>query len=86
MKVYAGIDLHSTNNYLGVIDEQDRRLYKKRLPNDLASILSALEPFKEDLAGIVVESTYNRYRLVDGLQEYGHKVYLASLSIIGFIS
>jgi hypothetical protein len=86
MKVYAGIDLHSTNNYLGVIDEQDRRLYKKRLPNDLASILSALEPFKEDLAGIVLESTYNRYRLVDGLQEHGHKVYFASLSIIGFIS
>ena len=59
MRVYAGIDLHSSNNYLGVIDEQDRRLYKRRLPNDLGTILSALEPFKDELAGIVVESTYN---------------------------
>ncbi|MDY6857390.1 MAG: hypothetical protein SWO11_22335, partial [Thermodesulfobacteriota bacterium] len=49
----TGIDLHSTNNYLGVIDEQDRRLYKRRLPNDLGTILSALEPFKDELAGIV---------------------------------
>jgi transposase len=82
MKVYAGIDLHSTNNYLGVIDEQDRRLYKRRLPNDLGTILSDLEPFKEDLAGIVVESTYNWYWLVDGLQEHGHKVHLANPSAI----
>lgn len=64
-------------NYLGVIDEQDRRLYKRRLPNDLGTILSALEPFKDELAGIVVESTYNWYWLVDGLQEHGHKVHLA---------
>ncbi len=82
MKVYAGIDLHSTNNYLGVIDEQDRRLYKRRLPNDLGTILSDLEPFKEDLAGVVVESTYNCYWLVDGLQEHGHKVHLANPSAI----
>ena len=78
MAVYAGIDLHSTNVYLGIIDDEDRRLYKKRLPNDLETILMALEPFKADLAGIVVESTYNWYWLVDGLQEHGHKVHLAN--------
>ena len=27
MESYAGIDLHSSNNYTGVIDEEDRRLY-----------------------------------------------------------
>ena len=26
MKTYAGIDLHSSNNYLGIIDEKDKRL------------------------------------------------------------
>ena len=82
MAVYAGIDLHSTNNYLGVIDEQDRRLYKKRLPNDLDTILSALSPFKKDLAGVVVESTFNWYWLVDGLQEDGYKVHLANPAAI----
>jgi transposase len=82
MKVYAGIDLHSSNNYTGVIDEQDRRLYKKRLPNDLGAILSALAPFKKDLAGVVVESTFNWYWLVDGLMEDGYKVHLANPSAI----
>jgi hypothetical protein len=33
MKVYAGIDLHSSNNYIGIINEKDERLYQKRLPN-----------------------------------------------------
>jgi transposase len=82
MKVYAGIDLHSSNNYIGIIDEQDQRLYQKRLPNRLKHILEALEPFKESLQGVVVESTYNWYWLVDGLQEQGYKVHLANPSAI----
>ncbi len=47
MQTYAGIDLHSSNCYLAVIDEQQRRLYSKRLPNSLDHILSALQPFKD---------------------------------------
>ena len=78
MKVYAGIDLHSSNNYLGIIDEEDKRLYQKRLPNQLDTILPALEPFKDNLEGVVVESTFNWYWLVDGLQEHGYKVHLAN--------
>ena len=46
MKVYAGIDLHSSNNYIGIIDENDQRLYHRRLPNQLAHIKKAQEPFK----------------------------------------
>ena len=82
MKAYAGIDLHSSNNYIGIIDEKDKRLYQKRLPNRLEDILLALEPFKESLEGVVVESTYNWYWLVDGLQEHGYKVHLANPSAI----
>jgi len=82
MKVYAGIDLHSSNNYIGIIDEQDQRLYQKRLPNRLEHILEALEPFKESLEGVVVESTYNWYWMVDGLQDRGYKVHLANPSAI----
>ena len=29
MKTYAGIDLHSSNNYIGVINAKDKRLYSK---------------------------------------------------------
>jgi len=50
MQTYAGIDLHSSNCYLAVIDEQQRRLYSKRLPNSLDHILTALQPFKEGLS------------------------------------
>ena len=82
MKVYAGIDLHSSNNYIGIIDEQDHRLYQKRLPNRLENILQALEPFKESMEGVVVESTYNWYWMVDGLQDEGYKVHLANPSAI----
>ena len=82
MKLYAGIDLHSSNNYIGIINEKDERLYQKRLPNRLENILLALEPFKDDMVGVVVESTYNWYWLVDGLQEEGYKIHLANPSAV----
>jgi transposase len=82
MKTYAGIDLHSSNNYLGVINDQDQRLFSKRLPNCIDTISTALEPFRNTLRGIAVESTYNWYWLVDGLQEAGHKMHLTNPSAI----
>src|SRR6266542_4081087 len=65
MKLYGAIDLHSTNNVTVVIDEQDRVVYQKRLPNDLALILMELSVYQTELQGIVVESTYNWYWLVN---------------------
>ena len=82
MKSYAGIDLHSSNNYTGISDEENKKLYGKRLPNRLDVVLSVLEPFKESLEGVVIESTYNWYWLVDGLQDHGYKVHLANPSAI----
>jgi hypothetical protein len=29
MKLYAGIDLHSNNNFLAISDIQDKRVYQK---------------------------------------------------------
>ena len=61
MGTYAGIDLHSSNNYIGIMDQDHKRLFGKRLPNSLDKILMVLQPFKPDLKGIIVESTYNWY-------------------------
>jgi hypothetical protein len=61
MTTYAGIDLHSSNCYLAVIDQQQTRLFGKRLPNSLEQVQAALQPFKEGLSGAVVESTFNWY-------------------------
>lgn len=82
MKLYGAIDLHSTNSVTVVIDEQDRVVYQKRLPNDLALILKELSVYQSELQGIVVESTYNWYWLVDGLMEQGYKVHLANTAAI----
>ncbi|MFK4448681.1 transposase [Caballeronia udeis] len=79
---YSGIDLHSNNAMIAVIDDQDRVLYCKRLANDLSSIIAVLAPFHEDLQGVVVESTYNWYWLVDGLMAAGFAVHLANTSAI----
>ena len=82
MATYAGIDLHSNNIFLGIIGRDHKRLFNKRLPNKLSVIKKALQPFKKALAGIAVESTFNWYWLVDGLQEAGYKMHLANPSAI----
>ena len=82
MKLYGAIDLHSNNNVMVLSDEQDRVVYEKRLPNDLALITEQLAAYRESLEGIVVESTYNWYWLVDGLMEAGHKLHLANTAAI----
>src|SRR5215813_10167455 len=79
---YCGIDLHSNNSVVVVTDQEDRSVLQKRLPNDLGQIRAALEPYCEDLVGIVVESTYNWYFLVDGLMDAGYRVHLAHPSAI----
>ena len=75
---YSGIDLHSNNSVVTVTDEEDRVIAEKRLPNDLPRILECLKPWREEIAGVVVESTFNWYWLVDGLQEAGYRVHLAN--------
>ena len=82
MKLYGAIDLHSNNNVTVVIDEQDKVVYEKRLPNDLALIIQQLSAYQDSLEGIVVESTYNWYWLVDGLMDKGHKLHLANTAAI----
>ena len=45
MQLYAGIDLHSSNNYLAIIDENGKRAFKKKLANSPEVILEALRPY-----------------------------------------
>ena len=49
MKLYCGIDLHSNNHYVSIIDQQDKRLKEKRLSNYLAKTIALLEPYRKDL-------------------------------------
>jgi transposase len=82
MKLYSAIDLHSNNSVLVILDEDDRVLYERRLPNELPVILEQLEPHRENIQAIAVESTYNWYWLVDGLMEAGYDVKLVNTAAV----
>jgi len=81
MELYAGLDLHSRNTYIGIMDKEFKRVFAKRVSNNLPLILKTLDPFQNQLEGIVVESTFNWYWLIDGLMDAGyHCVHLANPS------
>lgn len=78
MKLYCGIDLHSNNSLVSVMNGSDKVVFEKRLVNELETILGALRPYRDALVGVVVESTCNWYWLVDGLMDAGFDVRLAN--------
>jgi transposase len=80
--LYGGIDLHANNSVIVLIDQQEQVVYEQRVPNVLTTILFHLRPFQPHLHGLVVESTYNWYWLVDGLMEAGYAVHLANTAAI----
>lgn len=82
MSMYAGIDLHANNSFIGISDEGDRRIIGRRCTNDRDRIFEMLSPYKRDLRGVVVESTFNWYWLVDALMKEGYRVHLANPSAI----
>jgi len=79
-KLYAGFDLHSSSSYLGIMNEDGRRLLGRKVANDPGGILEVLEPYRRGIAGVAVESTYNWYWLVDLLMEHGYRTHLANPS------
>ncbi len=80
MGMYCGIDLHATNSWLCVIDEEGRHQLDVRVENRLEVIASRLEPFRAQLLAVAVESTFNWYWLVDGLAAAGYPMRLANPS------
>jgi transposase len=77
-KVMAGIDLQSNNVVIGIMDMDGKRVRSGKLPCDLKEIAKFLAPFKKRLEQVAVESTYNWYWLVDGLQALHYPVVLAN--------
>jgi transposase len=67
---------------VALLDEADRVVYRRRLANDAAGVLEALAPYREAIVGLVVESTYNWYWLLDALMETGYRVHLANTAAI----
>jgi transposase len=77
-KLVAGIDLHSNNLLVGIMNQDGKRLAHRKLACDLTQVTRFLQPFKAQLQSLAVESTYNWYWLVDGLRAQGYPVDLAN--------
>ena len=78
MSYYVGIDLHSNNSFIAIIDENGAVKFKRRMSNNINIITESLKAFKENITGVVVESTFNWYWLVDALNDEGYTVHLAN--------
>ena len=74
----AGIDLHSNNLMIGLMDQDGQRVGHQKLACDLKAVLAYLRPYQRRLKSLAVESTYNWYWLVDGLRAAGYPVVLAN--------
>jgi transposase len=80
MKLYGGIDLHSNNSYIVLIDGGGTVIERSRVGNELGLVLQTLGPYREQIDSLAVESTYNWYWLVDGLKAASYAVKLANPS------
>lgn len=78
MSLYGRIDLHANNSVVVLLNELDQVMYHQRLDDHLPMILEQLAPYHSDIKGVLVESTYNWYWLVDGLMETDYRVHLAN--------
>ena len=76
--LFAGIDLHSNNLMIGIVDQNGLRLKHQKLDCDLARMIRFLKPFRSRFKSLAVESTYNWYWLVDGLRALSYPVVLAN--------
>ena len=41
MSYYVGIDLHSDNNFIGIVDKKDTRVLTKKLPNEIGQAMGS---------------------------------------------
>jgi transposase len=78
MALYCGIDLHSGKSWIAILDERLEVVQETSVANDLGEVLRVLEPYREELEGVAVESTFNWYWLVDGLMNAGHRAHLTN--------
>lgn len=80
MALYVAFDVHSSSSVAAVVDESGKRVMKEKIRNEPARVLEFLEPIREEVVGVVVESTYNWYWIVDTVKEAGLEAHLANPS------
>jgi len=77
-RLIAGLDLHSNNVMIGVINQDGKRVAHRKVDCDWGEVIQFLKPLKAQLQSMAVESTFNWYGLVDGLRAQGYPIDLAN--------
>jgi len=77
-RLIAGLDLHSNNLMIGVINQDGKRVAHRKVACDLEEVTAFLKPLKPQLESMAVESTFNWYWLVDGLRAADYPIDLAN--------
>lgn len=77
-RLIAGMDLHSNNVKIGVINQDGKRVAYRKVECDLKQVTRFLKPLKPQIESMAVESTFNWYWLVDGLRADDYPIDLAN--------
>lgn len=56
-QLYTGVNLYSNNSHVGIVDQEDKRIFHKRLPNHADVVVTELEPFRNEIISVTIEST-----------------------------
>ena len=81
---YCGIDLHTKNMYVCILDQAGKILVHKNLPTSPQALLHILEPFQPDVA-VTVECIFTWYWIADLCHEenipfvLGHALYMKAI-------
>ena len=70
--------MHSNNVMISLINQDGQRLAHRKVGCQLSEVVGFLQPWKEQLQSLAVESTFNWYWLVDGLSQLGYPIQLAN--------
>ena len=82
---YCGVDIHSKQMYITVMDKVGTTLLQQNMPNDFETFKQFIDPFLPDIA-VGVESTCFYYWLADECQRagiafyLGHALYMKAIS------
>jgi transposase len=77
-KIHVGIDLHSNNLMIGLVNQDGERVAHRKLECSLKQVEDFLKPHRGQVASLAVESTFNWYWLVDGLRKLEYPIDLAN--------
>lgn len=80
MKLYVAFDVHSRSSVIAAVDEDGKRVAAGKVRNDPEAVVEMVNGLIGEVEGVVVESTYNWYWIVDALMDAGYRVHLANPS------